>query len=79
MNRHFKDAQYYVKRAGKHLKKGITEELEPVEQRLRELTGRTEPEPTGLDKVRKELEEVEERAEDEAKRVVSKARRRLRG
>jgi gas vesicle protein len=79
MNRHFKDARYYVTRAGKHLKKGITEELEPVKRRLRELTGRTEPEPTGLDKVRKELEEVEDRAEDEAKRAISNARRRLRG
>ena len=36
MNKHFEDTQYYLKRAGETAKKGIAEELEPVEERVRE-------------------------------------------
>jgi vacuolar-type H+-ATPase subunit H len=36
MNRHFEDTQYYLKRAGETAKKGIAEELEPIEERVRE-------------------------------------------
>ncbi|WP_135820938.1 DUF7553 family protein [Halostella litorea] len=79
MNKHFEDAQYYIKRAGEQAKKGVSEELEPVEERFRELTGREdEPEPSRLDKVREDLEEIEKRAEGEAKEAVADARERLR-
>jgi len=79
MNKHFEDARYYIKRAGEQAKKGVSEELEPVEERFRELTGREEePEPSRLDKVREDLEEIEQRAEGEAKEAVADARERLR-
>ncbi|NHN48395.1 hypothetical protein G9464_12430 [Halostella sp. JP-L12] len=79
MNRHFDDARYYLKRAGYHVKKGLGEELDPVERRVRELTGReAEPEPNRAEKVRRELGALGDRAEYRAKRAVSGARRRLR-
>ncbi|MEF8783631.1 MAG: hypothetical protein V5A54_11135 [Haloarculaceae archaeon] len=36
MNRHLEDTQYYLKRAGETAKKGIAEELEPIEESVRE-------------------------------------------
>jgi hypothetical protein len=52
-NRHFEDARHYLKRAGEHAKKGVTEELAPVGERFRELTGDDEePEPGRLDQIR---------------------------
>jgi len=66
MNRHFEDTLYYLKRAGETAKKGVTEEVEPVETKVRELTGRereSEPEPGRIEAVRW-------RAVTEAKRAV---------
>ncbi|MFB6161257.1 MAG: hypothetical protein ABEJ61_08785 [Haloferacaceae archaeon] len=80
MNKHFEDARYYMRRAGEHAKEGIREELEPVEERFRELTGKEEPEPEPgrLDKVQDELKEIEKRAEGEAQEAVKNARERIR-
>jgi len=79
MNKHFEDARYYVKRAGEHAAEGVKEELEPIERRVRELTGReAEPEPSRLERVREELRDVERRAEGEAKAAIEQARERLR-
>ncbi len=78
MNKHFEDARYYLTRAGKKAKQGVAEELEPVEEKFRELTGGDEePEPGRLDAIREELGEIEERAEGEAKEAVEKARERI--
>ena len=78
MNRHFEDTRYYLKRAGETAKQGVTEELEPIEERVRELTGReTEPEPGRLEEVREDLRELQERAEGEAKTALGEARERL--
>lgn len=78
MNKHFEDARYYLTRAGKKAKQGVAEELEPVEEKFRELTGGDEePEASRLDKIRADLEEIEERAEGEAKEAVGKARERI--
>jgi len=80
MNKHFEDARYYLKRAGETAKKGIAEELEPVEERVRELTGsEEEPEPGRLEEIRSDLEEIQERAEGEAKEAIGDAREKLRG
>ncbi len=80
MNKHFEDARYYLKRAGETAKKGIAEELEPVEERVRELTGNEEePEPGRLEEIRSDLEEIQERAEGEAKEAIGDAREKLRG
>lgn len=78
MNRHFEDARYYLKRAGQTAKRGIAQELEPVEKRVRELTGREEePEPGRLEEIRADLRDIERRAEGEAREAIANARERL--
>jgi hypothetical protein len=78
MNKHFEDAAYYLKRAGEHAKAGLTEELAPLERRIREFTGREEePTPSRLEKVQAELADIERRAEGETKKAVADARKRL--
>lgn len=78
MNRHFEDAQYYLKRAGQTAKRGIEKELEPIERRVRELTGQEkDPEPSRLEEIRADLTDIERRAEGEAREAIENARRRL--
>lgn len=78
MNKHFEDARYYLTRAGKKAKQGVAEELEPVEAKFKELTGSDEePEASRLDKIREELEEIEQRAEGETKEAIATARERI--
>lgn len=56
MNKHFSDARYYLGRAASHLKIGLSEELEPVAQRVRAKLGVEADEPaepeTRVDRVR---------------------------
>lgn len=79
MNKHFEDAVYYLGRAGEHAKEGVMAELDPVEARVRELTGREkEPEPSRLEKLQGDLKELEGRAEGEAKEAIADARERIR-
>lgn len=78
MNKHFEDTRYYVKRAGETAKKGLSEELEPVEQRVKKLAGKEdEPEPTRLEELRADLKDLQNRAEGEAKEAIGSARERL--
>jgi exonuclease VII small subunit len=78
MNKHFEDTRYYVKRAGETAKKGISEELEPVEQRVKKLAGKEEePEPSRLEELRADLKELQGRAEGEAKDAIGKAREKV--
>jgi hypothetical protein len=78
MNKHFEDAQYYLKRAGKTAKKGVSEELEPVRERFQSIVGGDEePEPGRLDQVREDLKEIQSRAEGEAKEAIGSARERI--
>ncbi|MFW5939141.1 MAG: DUF7553 family protein [Halolamina sp.] len=78
MASHFEDARYYMGRAVDHAKAGIKEEVESVEQRVRELTGREkEPEPGRLEKLQADLQELEGRATGEAREAVENARERL--
>jgi hypothetical protein len=78
MNKHFEDTRYYVKRAGETAKKGISEELEPVEQRVKKLAGKEEePEPGRLEELRADLKELQGRAEGEAKEAIGKAREKV--
>lgn len=80
MNKHFEDSRYYLRRAAETAAKGLSEEIEAVEGRLRELTGRElEAEPGRLDEVREELETLQERAEGEAREAIATARERLSG
>ncbi len=79
MNKHFEDARYYLKRAGETAKKGIEEELEPVEEQVRKLAGKDEePEPGRLEEIRAELEDIQGRAEGEAKEAIGDASEKLR-
>jgi len=78
MNRHFEDARYYLKRAGETAGKGLRVELEPVEARVRELTGaEEEPEPSRLEAVKTDLKALQERAEGEAETAIGQARAKL--
>ncbi|PSP93447.1 hypothetical protein BRC91_09725 [Halobacteriales archaeon QS_4_62_28] len=78
MNKHFEDARYYIKRAGETARKGVAEELEPVEQRFKTLTGqKEEPEPSRLDEVKADLKEIQGKAEGEAREAIADARERI--
>jgi molecular chaperone GrpE (heat shock protein) len=78
MNKHFEDARYYLGRATEHAKEGLKEELEPLEDRFRELTGREEePEPSRLERVQADLKALEGRAEGETKKAIHSARERI--
>ena len=78
MNKHFEDTRYYLKRAGETAKRGIAEELEPVQERVQELVGEEEePEPDRIEQLRVDLAEIGERAEGEAKDAIEEARTKL--
>lgn len=80
MSKHFEDARYYLGRAVDHAKAGMKEELEGVEAKVRELTGREaeeEPEPSRLEALQAELKDLEERAEGEAKEAIESARAKI--
>ncbi|QZY00243.1 DUF7553 family protein [Halobaculum rubrum] len=75
MSKHFEDARYYLGRAADHAKEGVKEELEPVEERVREIVGRErEPEPSRLDRLEADLTDLSRKAEGEAKEAVQQAR-----
>lgn len=79
MNKHFEDTRYYLKRASEHAKEGIVEELEPVEEKARELTGREkEPEPGRVEKLRAKLSEAKRRVEREVQATSAAAEAKLR-
>ncbi len=78
MNKHFEDTKYYVKRAGETAKKGLSEELEPLQERIQNLRDEEEePEPGRVEKLREDLKELQGRAEGEAKEALGEARDRL--
>ena len=80
MNKHFEDARYYLGRATETAKEGVKEELEPVRERFGDMTGsdeEAEPEPNRLEKVQSEIQDLEEKAEGEARRALSSARGRI--
>jgi len=78
MNKHFEDTRYYLKRAGETAKRGIAEELEPVQERVKKVTGgEEEPEPGRLDEIRADLKDIQERAEGEAEKAIGEARGKL--
>ncbi len=79
MNKHFEDAKYYMKRAGETAKAGVSEELEPVRERVNTLIDREEeePEPGRFDQVREELKELQEKAEGETREAIENARERI--
>lgn len=82
MNRHFNDAAYYARRAATATFHGLKEELEPaVEEakyRYYDYRGIEPPaEPTRVEQLQAELDELEERAEGEAREAIQTARERI--
>lgn len=79
MNKHFEDTRYYLKRAGETAKRGVSEELEPIRERFDSMRGNDEEEieQTRVEKLRADLEELEEKAEGEAKEAIGEARMKL--
>jgi hypothetical protein len=79
MNKHFEDAKYYLKRAGETAKAGVSEELEPLRNRVDDLIDREEeePEPGRFDEVREELKELQKKAEGETREAIEDARNRI--
>lgn len=80
MNKHFEDSRYYLGRAVETAFRGVREELEPVERRVRSMTGREkEPETGRFHAVQADLLELERRAEGEAREAIGTARRQIPG
>lgn len=81
MNKHFEDTKYYLKRATETAKRGVEEEIEPLQERVQDLVGDeeegSEPEPGRIEQLREDLSELQERAEGEAKEAIGEARERL--
>jgi len=78
MNKHFEDAWYYLRRAWTHLTAGVREELAPAERRVRRWVGReTAPEPSRGEKVRRNVREVEQKAQERAKSTVRDVQERI--
>jgi len=80
MNKHFEDARYYMNRAVDTAKEGVKEEMEPVREKFQQTVGteeEPEPEPSGLEKIQDQLEDIEGRAEGEARRAITSAKGRI--
>lgn len=77
MNKHFKDAWYYLKRAGEEGRMGVVEVASPLERDLRSRLGLevTEPEPqrTRSERVKTRFETVRGQAE----RMLGRAQARI--
>jgi predicted nucleic acid-binding Zn-ribbon protein len=79
MNRHFEDTRYYLKRAGQEARRGVADELAPLVERVEQLFGEEEPDPSRIEKVQAELKELQAKAEGEAKGAIGEARAKLPG
>ncbi|WP_049970368.1 DUF7553 family protein [Haladaptatus cibarius] len=78
MNKHFKDAWYYLRRSGNHLRRGVRAELDTGEQKLRTWTGReweSEPEPTRREKVRRNFRDAEQTVKRRSRTVKERSRK----
>ncbi len=78
MNKHFEDTRYYLKRARETATQGVSEELEPLRERFESITGGDdEPEDGRVEELRSDLEQLQNRAEGEAKEAIADAREKL--
>ncbi len=79
---HFRDAAYYLKRAGEHTKLGIEERFRPIEARIAGFLGRapepepeSEPEPRGIRAVTRRVRAIEKHPAIEGARARVERRR----
>lgn len=84
MNRHFRDAKYYARRTAESTYEGLRFEAEPyVEdalERYYDYRGIERPaEPTRVEMIQAELDELPARATDEARDVAQTVRHRIGG
>ncbi|GAA0644859.1 DUF7553 family protein [Salarchaeum japonicum] len=78
MNERFQDARHHVERAVTNAREGLEDEFEDIENRVRELVGKeTEPEPSRVENLKRDLKGLEQRAEGDARAALKKARDRL--
>ena len=78
MNRHFKDTQYYLRRAAATAKHGVSEELEPVRTRAARLRADEEEQDDGrLARARTRVTTGVRRARAEIERAVVRGRERI--
>lgn len=79
MNKHFEDTKYYLRRATETAKRGVTEELEPLQERFDQIrdTEEAEVESSRIEELRSDLGALEEKAEGEAKEAIADARSKL--
>ncbi|WP_135829186.1 DUF7553 family protein [Halorussus halobius] len=75
MNKHFEDAWYYARRAGTNLSRGLREELEPVERRVRAAAGREVEDQSRSRRWRSKLNEAERTVERRVRRALRRVRR----
>ena len=68
MNKHYTDARYYIGRAVTHIREGLSEDLRPVANRVRERLDIDEPESETVDsrvkRFRTRLRNTEERVQE---------------
>lgn len=84
MNRHFNDAMYYARRTAESIYNGLRDELEPyvdeATERYYDVRGIEQPEePTRIELLQSELDELEDRASGEAREVVQTVKHRFGG
>ncbi|WP_266077750.1 DUF7553 family protein [Haladaptatus caseinilyticus] len=81
MNKHFKDAWYYLRRSGNHLKRGVRAEFQTGKRKIRARTGEERPsesEATRREKMRTNVREVERKVKRRSRDAVKDARKRIR-
>lgn len=77
MNKHFKDAWYYLRRSGSHLRRGVRTELDTGKRTLRKWTGRereSEPDPTRREKMRRNFRDAERTVKRRSRKVKERSR-----
>lgn len=84
MNRHFKDAMYYARRTGESTYEGLRVVTDPyvdeVLERYYDYRGIERPsEPSRVEMIQAELDELPDRAADEARDVAQSVRHRIGG
>lgn len=77
MNRHFKDAWYYLKRAGEEGRLGVVETVSPLEQDLRTRFGIEVTEPESEQAPSERLKAEFETLRGRAERMRSRAQTRI--
>lgn len=77
MNKHFKDAWYYLKRAGQEAQVGVIETASPLEKDLRTRLGLETVEPKSKQTRSEQLKAEFETYRGRAKRMLNRAQARI--